>query len=188
MGRHKKNESPNEKPNEKSEEELDSLSPEENQVVEEIEAHEEKPQSESFSFGGLLDRARDNLASGISEKPRATGKKYITKKDKETQENLATLAVSLFTMLIAAFNFPEDVKPNEADISGFSIPATRIILRHVNIAKGLTEDVIDAIAMIAAFSGYWMRTSKAWAVHNAERIAQARESMIYDNDLETGKV
>lgn len=177
MPRKKKTASPNENENEENESTSSNL--EENQVIEEIEAHEEKSQSD-FSFGGVLDRARENLASGLTEKPRATGKRYVSKRDRETQENLSSLVVSLFTMLVAAFNFPEDVKPNDADISGFSIPATRIILRHVNIAKGLTEDVIDAIAMIAALSAYWMRTSAAWAVHSTERAARvSQDAAIY---------
>jgi hypothetical protein len=109
---------------------------------------------------GLLSRAAQNLTGATPSKRGRPSKK--TQASKANKEDVSTLLITLLTLGVSAWNVPQEVKPNDAEISAFSVPLTNILLRHVNLTGKLTQDALDVISMIAAGTAYYARTSNAW--------------------------
>jgi len=84
-------------------------------------------------------------------------------------EDFSTIIITLLTLALSAWSAPNDLKPNEDEINAFSVPATRMLLRHVPIAAKMSQDALDALGMIAALSAYSVRTRPAWSKYNEER-------------------
>lgn len=87
-------------------------------------------------------------------------------------EDFSTIVITLLTLALSAWSAPADLKPNEDEINAFSVPATRMLLRHVPIAAKMSQDALDAIGMIAALSAYSVRTRPAWNKYNEDRKAK----------------
>lgn len=85
-------------------------------------------------------------------------------------DDFQTIIATLLTLVVSAWSAPEGLKPNEDEVNAFSVPATRMLLRHVPIASKLSQDALDIIGMVGAISSYYARTSDAWRSY---RLAQA---------------
>ncbi len=75
------------------------------------------------------------------------------------QEDFSTLVTSVFVLVVAAWNAPETVKPNNDEVNGLSFRVTRIILRHVDLSGRITADVLDLIGIIAIGASYYSRVA-----------------------------
>jgi hypothetical protein len=183
MGRRKKNPSP---PPDVSE--LKSSAGQENPALVEEQIDDHEPPAEGMSFSGLLDRARDNLATGITgEVPGKPRKKYIRPAQRD---EIGTVVASLLTLMISAWAVPSDLKPNDEEINALASPCTGIILRHVNLSGRLTGDVLDAIGILAVVSGYYARTASAWRAYRpaGEAIPPRPRSVVVDRGNGYGEV
>lgn len=123
----------------------------------EIENH--VPPKNEFSVSRLIERASENLGgeNPEAEPPKKRGRKPYVRPNQ--REDISSLVVSLVTLAIASLDVPEQIKPNEAEVTGFSQYATRIFLRHVDISGRMTADMLDAIGLIAVLSGWYARVS-----------------------------
>jgi hypothetical protein len=84
-------------------------------------------------------------------------------------DDFSTIIITLITLALSAWSAPEELKPNSDEIDAFSVPATRMLLRHVPIAAKMSQDALDALGMIAALSAYSVRTRPAWNKYNEAR-------------------
>lgn len=136
------------------------------QVETEVEAQEHAPSG--IDFGSLLGRASDNLRSGVTGEPAGGAKKKYKpsyNSQKKNTDEITTLMVSILTLGVSAWKVPADLKPTEDEIDALSLPATRLLLRHVNLSGRITADVVDTIGIIAVISGYYARTSETWKAY-----------------------
>lgn len=133
---------------------------EEEQIEEEVDFQEEG--------GSLVDRARGILNKGINVaqdklKPESPAKKkWVSPEKRKAQEaSVASLLTSMMVMLVAGWQVPDEIKPNEDELGAVSGFSTSILLRHVNISGRLTQDVMDGIGIIAVVASYLSRTNEA---------------------------
>jgi len=140
-----------------------------NEVTLEVDKHSEKDDL-------LTSAAR--MLGGASERPnkKENDRKYRERKKNKVSanaEDFSTIIVTLMTLAIAAFNVPDDIQPDNDEMQAFSIPATRLLLRHFPLANKLSADMLDVIGMISALSAYSMRTRSAWALRTPKKTEPA---------------
>ena len=116
-----------------------------------------------------------------AEKLRGYREKYKAKKKGSTNEDFSTIVVTLLTLALSAWNVPADLKPNGDEVNALSVPATRMLLRHVPITAKLSADALDVIGMIGAMSAYYARTNPAWRKYNEERRVKAEAELQEQN-------
>ncbi len=145
---------------------------EEDLETQEVEPIEEDLEAQDEAPGSLIDKARGILSSGIGNVQEKLGTEGRTKKKwispakrAEQEKNVTTLVTSLVVMLVAGWKVPDELKPNDVEMSAVSGCSTSILLRHVNISGRLTQDVIDVIGIVATVAAYVSRTSPAWRVY-----------------------
>lgn len=124
---------------------------------------------EEQNGGGILEQA-----NRILNQPAAKtiyNRRYKAKKQAQSAD-FSNVVVTLLTLIFASWDRPSDLKPNEDEINAFSVPCTKMLLRHIPITSKLSADALDVIGMIGAASAYYVRTREAWTLYN-----QAREKM-----------
>ncbi len=166
MGRKRKNSAfDSSVPSEPEEVEAILEEQDENVVEMDLEEQHETPRS-------LIDKARGIMSNGISGaqekfgtdgKQKRARKPWVSKEKRDEQSGrIATLVTSIFIMLVAGWQVPDELKPSEEEINAVSGFSTSILLRHVDISGRLTADVIDVIGIIGITAAYVTRTSVAW--------------------------
>ena len=123
------------------------------------------------------------LVGSLPPQPKLSkGARYrANKKAKQAanSDDFSAIIVTLLTLGLSAWAVPEILKPNEDELNAFSVPATRLLLRHVPLASKLSADALDLVGMIGALSGYSLRTRLEWAKYNeAQKIKRAAEESI----------
>ncbi len=170
---------------------------ENSRVEEEIETSEpiEEDIDNQEESGSLIDRARGILNKGINTaqdklKPDAPAKKkWVSPEKRKAQEaSVASLLTSLFVMIVVSWQAPDELKPNEDELTAVSGFSTSILLRHVNISGRLTQDVMDGIGIVAVIASYLSRTAEArrnYALSRSESepavIEERHDEPIYPN-------
>jgi hypothetical protein len=112
----------------------------------------EKQEVKESAFSAILSKA----ASHSSEEKSKRGP-YVKQADREKVSEFATLISTGLTLIIAAINLPPDIAPNSEEVNAFSVPLTKLLLRHLPISGKLSDDMLDIIGMIGIISGYYMR-------------------------------
>lgn len=79
------------------------------------------------------------------------------------------MVATIFMLGVAAWSIPDDLKPTEEEVNALAQPATRILLRHVDLSGKLTGDALDAVGMLVVISGYYVRTAAMWRQYRAIR-------------------
>lgn len=120
--------------------------------------------------GSILEQA-DRLLNKQPVTKTIYNQRYKEKR-KAKSEDFSNVVVTLLTLILAAWDRPSDLKPNEDEIGAFSVPCTRMLLRHIPLTAKLSQDALDVIGMVGAASAYYVRTKDAWSIYN-----QAREKM-----------
>lgn len=87
----------------------------------------------------------------------------------QQREELSTLVSSVFVMIIAASNVPDEIAPDNDEINGISEHLIKILARHVDLSKRLTGDVLDIIGIIAISSGWYARVAPIIAEMRKEK-------------------
>jgi len=137
--------------NEKSESNSDPL----NDLLNvEVESHNSQPTEQEKGFGATLRRAAES--SGLFDDSPAPSK---AKKAKANQEEFNSLVIAVLTLGVSFANMRAETKPTESELGVFSNHLTRILIRHLPIAKGLSADALDIIGIFAVLSGYYARVS-----------------------------
>lgn len=130
------------------------------------------------------DHANDDILTSASRliggaaKPLSRNQRYKqNKKAKEAAkgEDFSTIIITIMTLALSAWSVPDELKPNEDELQAFSVPATRMLLRHVPITSKLSADALDAIGMIGAMSAYYARTRKAWTKYQETKTPRIEE-------------
>lgn len=156
----------------------------ETSVEEQIEDQEYR--EAGSSIGGLVNRARDLVGNGTenihrdfgsekSKKSKSKKSNYVPQYMRETTANIQTLIVSMLVVLVASWNVPKKLKPEDEEIQSIGTALTNILARHINITGRLTLDTIDLIAIIATVSTYYMRTAPLWKDYIQTERASERE-------------
>lgn len=161
------------------ENELTSLEESANPETVETDVQEHSEKSNDF-----LKRAAANLG-GLTEKKLSKTQKWKNSK-KAREEDFSSQIVTLLILVISSLNMPDEVKPNDEEIQAFSVPATKLLLRNVNVTGKLSQNALDAIGMVAALSAYYVRTSSAWRKVNEERRAKNESEKPASDDWKGG--
>ncbi len=106
------------------------------------------------SFSSMLEAASEKLAE-----PRTKKAKEKAAEENDPQQELSTLISSVIVIVITAANFPQNVKPDDDEIHGFSYHITNILFRHVPIKHGLPADFLDIIGIMAITASWYSRVA-----------------------------
>lgn len=98
------------------------------------------------------------------------------------QEEISTIVITLLTLIISGLNIPSNIKPNEEEVNGFSVPVTRLLLRHIPVVSKLSADALDIIGILGTISAYYIRTGDDWKTYRAtiqaEKLKTAENSPV----------
>lgn len=111
----------------------------------------------------LLTLANQSLNASASDATKP--KKQQTKSHKKgaaQSEDISTIVSMVLTLIVSAWSIPPHLKPSDEEVDGFSMPVTRLILRHVPIASQLSQDALDIIGLLGVISAYYVRTGDGW--------------------------
>lgn len=150
----------------------DDQNPDQDQPIDQVDI-----QVDDHSNNDDLLTSASRLIGGVT-KPLSKNQRYkLNKKAKEAAkgEDFSTIIVTIMTLALSAWNVPDDLKPNDDELQAFSVPATRMLLRHVPITAKLSADALDVIGMIGAMSGYYARTRKAWTKYQESKAPKINE-------------
>lgn len=149
----------------------------------------ENPESSNFSNeveeqietqgDGSFETLIKNASASLNQPQAQKGKSRTTQwreskraKSGAQAEEVTTFVITVMTLLLSAVQMPPDLKPNDDEIGAFSVPATKLLMRHVNLTGKLTQDALDVIGMVAAISAYGVRTGAAWKNYRAAKDAE----------------
>lgn len=138
---------------------------------------------EDHEEGGILDQASRLLNNSMPEVKLSKNQRYKANVKARKQataanaEDFSAIIVTMLTLILSAWPAPDDIKPNDEEINAFSVPVTRLLLRHVPIISKFSADALDALGMIGALSAYYVRTNPARKKYAIEQQAK-RESEI----------
>jgi hypothetical protein len=122
---------------------------------------------------------RDRMLKRESDARYRANKK--TRIGSASDEDFSTIVITLLTLALSAWQPPADIKPNEDELQAFSVPVTRMLLRHIPIAKKMSADMVDIVGMIGAISAYYVRTGEAWKKYNEARAIKATQDHPTEN-------
>jgi len=98
----------------------------------------------------------DELSSAPAKPEKAKSKKE-TADESDLSKDFPTILSSVLALAFSAMAMPEEVKPNDAEISAVSYHATRILLRHIDTTKKLNADALDIIGILSTGAAWFMR-------------------------------
>jgi len=81
------------------------------------------------------------------------------KKKTAAQDEFNTLTIALLSLVIAAVNIPENIKPNDNELNQFSHHLTGLLVRHLPISGKFSADALDVIGLLAVGSAYYARVA-----------------------------
>ncbi len=81
------------------------------------------------------------------------------KKKGAVQDEFSTLVIALLTLAASFANIPEQVKPNQSELTIFSNHLTGIMIRHLPISNKFSADSLDIIGLVAVCSGWYARVA-----------------------------
>lgn len=81
------------------------------------------------------------------------------KKKTAAQDEFNTLTIALLSLVIAAVNVPENIKPNDGELNQFSHHLTALLVRHLPISGKFSADALDVIGLLAVSSAYYARVA-----------------------------
>jgi hypothetical protein len=71
---------------------------------------------------------------------------------------------------------------SEDETQAFSVPVTRLLLRHVPLTSKLSQDALDVIALVGGFSAYYVRTADGWKKYRVTKVPASIEENIRPAD------
>lgn len=107
--------------------------------------------------GGFGDFLKSVTASASKEVEKPT-KKKTPKQVEGEEENITDVIVLLVSVVTSAMALADEVKPNDDEINAVSYHASRIVLRHIDPAKKINADMLDAAGILAVCAGWFVRT------------------------------
>lgn len=81
------------------------------------------------------------------------------KKKTAVQDEFSTLVIAVLTLILSFANIPDQVKPNQSELTIFSNHLTGILLRHLPISNKFSADSLDIIGLFAVCSGWYARVA-----------------------------
>lgn len=150
--------------------------PEENAASVLVEIEQPEPKKGSI-FSDLI-----KSASGPKEKKDAPKSKKENADASELAQDFPTIITSILALTFSALAMPEEIKPNEAEITAVSYHASRIMLRHIDVTNKLNADALDIVGILATGAGWYMRVSiymkpgKTGEAKNAPPVTPAAET------------
>lgn len=132
----------------------DLNSAESNEVLINLESQGEKEES---NFLSRLKDATKKVALSDDESPRieTRGRKAKT----AAADEVSVLVVSVLVLILSFSNIPDEIKPNEDELSIFSKHLSGILIRHLPISSKFSQDTLDIIGLVAVTSGYYARVA-----------------------------
>lgn len=112
---------------------------------------------EESSFLSRLKDATKKVALSDDESPRieTRGRKAKT----AAADEFSVLVVSVLVLILSFSNIPDEIKPNEDELSIFSKHLSGILIRHLPISSKFSQDSLDIIGLVAVTSGYYARVA-----------------------------
>ncbi len=119
------------------------------------------------------------LESETPDEPK-TGRRGRKPGSKSTRNNKAQMAVTvllrwglyMFSAIVPAWGFQEE------EVKGISEPGTRLILRHVPLARKLNEDALDVLAIMGVLGMYTKRVSAEQKTAKQAHKTQAQNGAV----------
>jgi hypothetical protein len=107
-------------------------------------------------FSGLIAKARSGggIDPEVGNTKTRGGARIVRNAEVET---FSTVVIAVLSLGITALSLPPEIKPNDTEINSFSVPLTRILIRHLPISGRMSADVIDIIALITVGTGWYAR-------------------------------
>ena len=128
-----------------------TLPAEENTVSVEVDAPAAPAQKSGFS--DFLKSVTAQAKETPAEKP--AKKKQDTKGETEDVSDVIALLVAL---VFSGLALPDEAKPNSGEIDALSYHTSRIFLRHIDPAKQINADMLDAVGILSVCAGWFIRT------------------------------
>lgn len=156
-GRPKKESQPVEKnPSPSPSADSDLSNAENNEVLINLESQGEQEES---NFLSRLKDATKKVTLSDDESPRVEtrGRKAKT----AAADEFSVLVVSVLVLILSFSNIPDEIKPNEDELSIFSKHLSGILIRHLPISSKFSQDSLDIIGIVAVTSGYYARVAPA---------------------------
>lgn len=94
------------------------------------------------------------------------------KKKTAAQDEFNTLTIALLSLVIAAVNVPENIKPNDNELNQFSHHLTGLLVRHLPISGKFSADALDIIGLLAVGSGYYARVAPMLKTKSKEQTPE----------------
>ena len=122
-----------------------------------IESH--GPAGEPSTWQEKLKRASERVGLFDEEDSTERIETRGRKKKGAVQDEFSTLVIALLTLAVSFVNIPEQVKPNQSELSIFSNHLTGIMIRHLPISNKFSADSLDIIGLVAVCSGWYARVA-----------------------------
>jgi hypothetical protein len=118
---------------------------------------ESQNEKEESNFLSRLKDATKKVALSDDESPRieTRGRKAKT----AAADEFSVLVVSVLVLILSFSNIPDEIKPNEDELSIFSKHLSGILIRHLPISSKFSQDSLDIIGLVAVTSGYYARVA-----------------------------
>lgn len=126
-------------------------------VAVDIESHGNQPEADTWQE--KLKRASERVGLFDEEDSTERIETRGRKKKGAVQDEFSTLVIALLTLAVSFANIPEQVKPNQSELSIFSNHLTGIMIRHLPISNKFSADSLDIIGLVAVCSGWYARVA-----------------------------